>query len=134
MIVKHIKKKKHCVGCFACFSICPQSCISMDSDEEGFWYPQVDYDKCIECNLCIQVCPILNKISVQNQPKAYACINNDETIRLESSSGGIFTLNTKWGGSTKFLPNPIRETELSHCSACYRSYLAHCYCGESFQA
>ncbi|MGB4243761.1 MAG: Coenzyme F420 hydrogenase/dehydrogenase, beta subunit C-terminal domain [Dethiobacteria bacterium] len=92
MIVKHIKKKKHCVGCFACFSICPQSCISMDSDEEGFWYPQVDYDKCIECNLCIQVCPILNKISVQNQPKAYACINNDETIRLESSSGGIFTL------------------------------------------
>ena len=28
----------------------------------------------------------------QNNPKAYACNNKDEAVRLESSSGGIFTL------------------------------------------
>ena len=64
----------------------------MHADEEGFWYPKVDYDKCIECSLCIKVCPIINKVTVKNEPSAYACINNNEAIRLESSSGGLFTL------------------------------------------
>ena len=88
-----IKNKKNCTGCYACSNICPQNCISMESDNEGFWYPKVDYDKCIKCGLCIKACPIINKIIVKNnEPNAYACINNDEKIRLESSSGGVFTL------------------------------------------
>jgi len=87
-----INDKKDCMGCHACANICPQSCISMESDTEGFWYPEVDYNKCIKCGLCIKVCPIINKNTVQNDPIAYACINKNESIRLESSSGGIFTL------------------------------------------
>lgn len=92
MIDLEIKDKKDCMGCYACSSICPESCISMDSDSEGFWYPKVNYDKCIKCGLCVRVCPIINKITVENNPKAYACNNKDEDVRLESSSGGIFTL------------------------------------------
>jgi coenzyme F420-reducing hydrogenase beta subunit len=87
-----IVDKQNCCGCYACYNICPQGCISMESDEEGFWYPKVDYDKCIECSLCIKVCPVINKVAVQNEPSAYACINNNEAIRLDSSSGGLFTL------------------------------------------
>jgi len=68
----------------------------MDCDEEGFWYPAPDYNKCNRCGLCVRVCPIINKINVNNkpsyEPSAYACINNDEATRLYSSSGGIFTL------------------------------------------
>lgn len=92
MIDNELKKKKDCMGCHACLNICPQGCISMESDSEGFWYPAVDYNKCIECSLCVKACPVINKTTVNNEPKAYACINNDEKIRLESSSGGIFTL------------------------------------------
>jgi coenzyme F420-reducing hydrogenase beta subunit len=55
-------------------------------------YPKVDNAKCIKCNLCIKVCPIINKTAIKNEPSAYACINKDETIRVESSSGGLFTL------------------------------------------
>lgn len=87
-----INDKKDCMGCHGCSNICPKSCISMESDSEGFWYPVVDYDKCIKCGLCIKVCPIINKTAIENEPIAYACYNKDETIRLRSSSGGIFTL------------------------------------------
>ena len=80
------------MGCHACSNICPRSCIEMKNDNEGFWYPLVDYDKCIRCGFCTKVCPIMNKTIVQNGPKAYACINKNEEIRLNSSSGGIFTL------------------------------------------
>jgi coenzyme F420-reducing hydrogenase beta subunit len=90
MIDIKIKEKKDCVGCYACANICPVNCIFMIKDEEGFWYPKVDYDKCIKCDKCITVCPIINHETVKNDPVAYACINKNESVRLESSSGGLF--------------------------------------------
>lgn len=83
---------KNCVGCYACENICSINCIIMISDEEGFWYPKVDEDKCIKCGKCKDVCPIMNKVHFNNKPIAYSCINKDELIRLASSSGGVFTL------------------------------------------
>lgn len=47
-----IKKKTDCCGCTACFNICPAKAITMDADEEGFLYPAVDRQKCVECGLC----------------------------------------------------------------------------------
>lgn len=87
-----ISKKQNCSGCFACFNVCPQKCIIMKQDEEGFHYPDVDKIKCINCSACEKVCPILNNKQMDNKPDAYACYNKDEDIRLQSSSGGIFTL------------------------------------------
>ena len=87
-----ITDKKDCTGCFACANICPQDCISMESDPEGFWYPQIDREKCTDCGCCEEVCPILQKRQAKSRPIAYACYNNDENVRKDSSSGGIFTL------------------------------------------
>jgi len=87
-----IKEKQNCTGCYACYNICPKSCLAMNSDNEGFWYPKVDNKNCIQCKKCIKVCPIINKTTVYNEPFSYACYNKDNNIRFESSSGGIFTL------------------------------------------
>jgi len=92
MIDKKIIKKDNCVGCYACVNTCPINCILMVIDEEGFWYPKVDYDKCIECQKCIKVCPTINYKHIEKTPIAYACINKDESTRIRSSSGGIFTV------------------------------------------
>lgn len=87
-----IVDKSKCCGCEACRSICPKKCISMQADKEGFLYPKVDLSQCVGCKLCEKVCPVLNPKYSKREPLVYAGINNDINIRLQSSSGGIFTL------------------------------------------
>lgn len=87
-----IKEKAKCSGCYSCINICPKKCIEMREDEEGFEYPVVNKNVCINCNLCEKHCPIENKERNIEEPIAYAAINKNEEIRRESSSGGMFTL------------------------------------------
>lgn len=88
----NIQEKSNCCGCQACYNICPKNAIEMIEDKKGFKYPKINKEKCVNCGLCEKVCPILNKKQIKNAPKAYACINKDEEIRMQSTSGGIFTL------------------------------------------
>lgn len=87
-----IQEKDKCCGCYACFNICPKNAIEMKEDEKGFKYPFINKAKCIDCGLCKKVCPTLNKSEIDNKIEAYACINKDDNVRKDSSSGGIFTL------------------------------------------
>ena len=88
----NIKSKSQCCGCSACFNICPKDAVEMKEDEYGFRYPVINEEKCINCGLCEQKCPILKGQESNNNPIAFACINKDESIRKKSSSGGIFSL------------------------------------------
>lgn len=87
-----IKDKKDCCGCAACVQICPKACIGLVEDTEGFLYPHVDRNSCIGCGLCEKVCPIINAGEPREPLHCYAAKNKDERIRMESSSGGVFTL------------------------------------------
>ncbi len=85
---------KDCTGCSACAQICPKNCIGMLSDNYGFLYPHVNNDICVNCGICEKNCPVLNK-SEQEAPintDCYAAKTNEETIRKQSSSGGIFSV------------------------------------------
>jgi coenzyme F420-reducing hydrogenase beta subunit len=87
----NITDKSKCSGCYACVDVCPEKCIAMHRDNEGFNYPLVDMDKCVRCEVCLSVCHVLCRYTVDSTPKAYAAYNKDDTIRQNSSSGGIFT-------------------------------------------
>lgn len=87
-----IKHKKDCCGCNACVQRCPKQCITMQADGEGFLYPIVDTALCIDCGMCEKVCPVINQSEPRKPQKAYAAYNKNEEVRLQSSSGGIFTL------------------------------------------
>lgn len=89
-----IKDKKLCSGCEACCNICPQGCIHMVEDEEGFRYPKVDLEKCIHCGLCEKVCPLRNEATntTLEETKFYAAYNKNQELLHNSSSGGIFSV------------------------------------------
>lgn len=88
----NLTNKQSCCGCGACVQKCPKQCISLQEDNEGFLYPYVDSATCIDCGLCEKVCPVLNPYEARKPLQVLATINKDEKIRMESSSGGIFTL------------------------------------------
>lgn len=50
------KKKEDCCGCSACAAICPLDAIRMMLDEDGYYYPQINYISCVSCGLCKEVC------------------------------------------------------------------------------
>lgn len=87
-----IKDKTLCCGCSACAMKCPKHCITMQADSEGFLYPMVNKEDCIDCGLCEKVCHELHPYEQRKPLNVYAAINKDEDIRLKSSSGGIFYL------------------------------------------
>lgn len=82
---------EHCTGCEACIQVCPQKCISTQCGEFDFLYPIVDKNRCIECHLCEKVCPIDKEIVPPAYQQAYAVVNNDKKILINSTSGAAFS-------------------------------------------
>lgn len=81
-----------CNGCHACFSACPKQCIRMERNKEGFLYPVIDTERCVNCNVCKNVCPVLNEKELSGaETTAFAVVYQSEKIRESSSSGGVFT-------------------------------------------
>ena len=90
----NIQDKINCCGCNACGDICPKQAITFKSDNEGFWYPEVNKSLCVDCGLCEKVCPIqkTDNIKRYDKPIVFAAYTKDDTIRIDSTSGGIHSM------------------------------------------
>ncbi len=82
-----------CSGCGACVSRCPTGALAMEMDATGFLSPRIRKDACVECGSCEKACPILHPFPLPrySSPTVYAGWSTDPLLRLESSSGGLFT-------------------------------------------
>lgn len=83
---------KDCCGCKSCRDICPNQCITMEADEDGFEYPVIDRGKCRHCHLCELACPQnFENFYSKDYVRAYVGIHKEEKVVYESSSGGGYT-------------------------------------------
>lgn len=99
----NILEHNNCCGCGACFTVCTHDAISMSLDAEGFEYPNIDQDKCIDCGLCKSVCPVLqydNRHLIRKKNNiaqvGFVARNRDSKQRNISSSGSIFPPIAEW--------------------------------------
>lgn len=84
-----------CTGCGACVSVCAKGALSLVYNEEGFYYPKVNPDLCIDCHLCEKSCHAINKPireEINRDFVPYMLKAKDDDLVKKSSSGGIFSL------------------------------------------
>lgn len=115
-----IKEKGDCCGCAACVQACQKQCIRLAADEEGFLYPAVDETKCVKCGKCLKVCPMRQASDSRVPVGVFAAVNPDETVRLRSSSGGVFSLLAEYvigQGGVVFGAAFNKRLEVVHCHA-----------------
>ena len=85
-------KKSDCNGCGTCSLKCPKKAITMEFDNEGFLYPVVDKEKCINCGICKKVCNSGKDydMNAYKNSDAYISYTKNKEDKNNSSSGGMF--------------------------------------------
>lgn len=87
--------RSQCCGCNACADACSKNAIIFRTDIEGFWYPEVNMAKCVDCGLCEKVCPIINVEQLKHNDlptsKCYAAEHKNMEVVFDSTSGGLFS-------------------------------------------
>lgn len=92
-MILNSKDLSKCYGCFACANVCPKNCIELKQNDEGFFMPQVNKEKCVDCELCDKICLIdkenSNILSHSKKPKCFYGYCKDNQERKRSASGGL---------------------------------------------
>lgn len=80
-----------CIGCTACRTICHSNAIKMVLNEEGFYIPSVDEEKCLKCGKCLAICPMQKEYEDVKPIECWAGWNNSLTEKAQSTSGAMFS-------------------------------------------
>lgn len=83
--------KNRCYGCGACDVVCPSGAIHMAMDDQGFYYPVLNMDCCIDCACCVNACPAFIVPVTHKLSEVYAFRSFVPGVRSESASGGAFS-------------------------------------------
>lgn len=90
------KRAEDCCGCEVCAASCPKGIIEMKPSSDGFMYPvAIAPDKCIDCNLCIKVCPVKNPFTGQKAVSHFGGYSKSENDIRKSASGAMASIISK---------------------------------------
>lgn len=78
-----------CVGCRSCEQSCPKKCIEMVENIEGFSYPVINKNICINCGVCLKSCPVsVERNEIGHPIEVYAFRAKNSSRLFHSASGG----------------------------------------------
>lgn len=124
MTIERYNLTKKCSGCFACYNSCPVKAIELPLNKEGFYFPVIDVNKCVNCSKCVKVCSAsdrLMEVDMKEIDRSCYSYQAEDEIREKSSSGGVFyKLATHVIGKGGIVfgarYNPDKK-EVEHCSS-----------------
>ena len=81
-----------CIFCRNCENKCPKKAIKFKENFEGFLYPEIDNEKCVNCGLCLKVCSKSSEVikDINQETNYYFGQSKNAEVLLNSSSGGMF--------------------------------------------
>ena len=88
-----LASKNECTGCLACVDVCPTDALKKYMAEDGHIYVALDYDKCVKCKKCEQICKSSREKYGDNKlykSQVYAAWSLNEEERKKATSGGVF--------------------------------------------
>lgn len=84
-----------CTSCQMCAAVCAKKAITIQLNEDGFYRPYIDEDKCVDCGLCTKVCYKFDaNVKVTNTDaldklKVYSAQYKSASILEKVTSGGV---------------------------------------------
>lgn len=107
-------EKAKCCNCNGCIQICPKQAIFGTLDEDGFAYPKIDPEKCIDCGLCQKVCAYQHIEETNTPIDVFAAASANSKQITKSASGGIFAALATWvinNGGVVYGASMMREED-----------------------
>lgn len=92
MNISDISAIRECTSCQMCGAVCPTDAITIRLNDDGFYRPYVDIDKCVDCGLCVKSCYKFDadiESSDLTEKEMFSAWANDPRIIEETTSGGI---------------------------------------------
>ncbi len=87
-----LPSKENCCGCLACGDSCPNGAINAVKDENGFVYPEVNTQLCVNCGVCMNQCSFIKSKGIEKKVESvWAYRISDKRALNDSTSGGAFT-------------------------------------------
>lgn len=93
MNIDSLPQLRECTSCQMCGAVCPVGAITIKLNDEGFYRPFVDIEKCIDCGLCVKNCykfdESIRMTRILDDKKLYSAWAKNEQIVKSTTSGGI---------------------------------------------
>lgn len=95
MNIKDKVECAECTSCQMCAAVCPKVAIEIKLNEDGFYRPYVNEERCVDCGLCVKVCrkfdDSISDFGVEKlyKTKLYAAYVKDKDVLRHTTSGGV---------------------------------------------
>ena len=119
--LQHMEDYHFCTGCGTCVAACKTRALIMEMTADGTYRPRSGTAKCIDCGLCLQVCPMVTGIMLRNNqektkqpPEIDLLINRNLNCPIACFAGYATSKDTRFKAASGGLASAITSYLLEY--------------------